>query len=254
MKITKFKKTSKDKYKIFLENGETLTLYEDVILNNRLILTKELDEELKDKILEENDDRHVYGMAINYLSIRIRSIKEMEEYLYKKGISKSLIDKTIDKLIRNGYLNDFTFAKSYINDQLILTNNGPYKIKNNLIKLGINDDIINEAMEDIDNNIVKEKLSNLMEKQIRIKKGSSSALKIKLLNYFYNLGYDKEDIIYELNNSNIKTDLDKLKKEYDKLYSRYKNKYEGYELETFIERKLIQKGYKKDEIKKINTD
>ena len=36
MKILKFKKTSKDKYKLFLNNNEVITLYEDVIINNDL--------------------------------------------------------------------------------------------------------------------------------------------------------------------------------------------------------------------------
>ena len=33
MKIVKYIKISNDKYKIILENKETITLYEDVILN-----------------------------------------------------------------------------------------------------------------------------------------------------------------------------------------------------------------------------
>ena len=38
MKILKFKKTSKDKYKLFLDNNEVITLYEDVIIDNDLLI------------------------------------------------------------------------------------------------------------------------------------------------------------------------------------------------------------------------
>ena len=42
MKILKFKKVSKNKYKIFLDNDSNITLYEDVIINNNLLIKKEV--------------------------------------------------------------------------------------------------------------------------------------------------------------------------------------------------------------------
>ena len=48
MKITKFKKVSNDKYKVYLENNDVITLFEDVIIINNLLITKEiLEEEIK---------------------------------------------------------------------------------------------------------------------------------------------------------------------------------------------------------------
>ena len=252
MKIIKFKKLSKDKYKVYLEDGTNINLYEDVIINNNLLLTKEIDEEKIDNILAENSDIHLYGIALNYISVRMRSKKEIKEYLIKKGVTPNKIDEVIDKLVKNGYINDFNFAKAYAKDQMVLTPNGPYKIKMGLIKYGVKEDIINEVIDEIDNNILIEKLSNLMEKQIRIKKGASNMLKLKLINYFSNLGYDKSMILDVMSNYKIKTDINKLKKEYDKLFIKYSKKYEGNELEYFIRNKLYQKGYAKEEIEKIS--
>lgn len=251
MKILKFKKTTNGKYKITLDNNTTINLYEDVIINNNLLLTKTINENELDDLLKQNNDIYVYNMSLNYISIRQRSIKEIKEYLKRKEISENLINKTIDKLEKKGYLNDFNFAKSYINDKLLLTNKGPYKIKNEIIKHGISQDIINEVIEDIDNEIIKEKLSNLMEKQIKIKKGSSNGVKIKIVNYFVNLGYDRQMILEELSNYNLKSDLTKLKKEYDKLYNKYKAKYNESELSYVINNKLLSKGYTVDDINKI---
>ncbi len=254
MKITKFKKVSKNKYKVYLDSGDTVSLYEDVIVNNNLLLTKEIDNDLLDKLMIQNNDVHTYGMALNYISIRIRSMKEIENYLQKKGISKEEIEKTIEKLTHEGYINDFDFAKAYVNDQLLLTPSGPSKIRMILSKFGITNDIIDEVMEEVDKATIEEKLSNLIVKQIKIKKGSSNQIKIKLLNYFINLGYEKYMILSELNKYKIKTDLTKLQKEYDRLLLKYKNKYQDNELKMIIISKLYSKGYTSDDISKIKTE
>ena len=52
MKINKFKKVGKNKYKIIFDNTD-LTLYEDVILKYDLLIKKEVDLDLIDKIIEE---------------------------------------------------------------------------------------------------------------------------------------------------------------------------------------------------------
>ena len=251
MKILKFKKTTNGKYKITLDNNTTISLYEDVIINNNLLLTKTIEEDELDDLLRQNNDIYVYSISLNYISVRQRSVKEISEYLNRKDISKNLIDETIDKLIKKGYLNDFDFAKAYINDKLLLTNKGPHKIKNELVKYGISNEIIDEVIEDIDNDMIKEKLSNLMEKQIKLKKGSSNGVKTKLVNYFINLGYDRKMILDELSNYKLKSDLTKLKKEYDKLYSKYKDKYSDSELSYIINNKLLSKGYTMDDINEI---
>ena len=254
MKILKFKKTTKGTYKVFLDNNQTISLYEDVIINNKLLLTKEIKDDELDDLIKQNNDMHVYSIAINYISIRMRSIKELKEYLKRKQVSENVIEETVDKLVKNGYLNDFNFAKAYVNDQLLITNKGPLKIKQELVKFGVDNEIINEVIDDVDKELIKEKLSNLMDKQIKLKKGSTNVVKIKLLNYFHNIGYSKEDIINELSNHHFKLDVEHLKKEYNKLKLKYSKKYDESELEHIIKTKLYQKGYTADEINKIKTE
>lgn len=254
MKIIKFKKVSLDKYKVYLDNNEVISLYEDVIVNNRLLLTKEVDEELLKKLIKENNSANAYYIAVKYISIRKRSKKEVMEYLLKKDITKEMIENVIERLEKEGNINDFSFSKSFVNDSLLLTNKGPLKIKNELIKYGISLDIINEALCDIDYYILKEKLFNLIDKQIKIRKDSPSVLKLKLLNYFYNLGYEKDMILDELKKFNVKANIEQLQKEYSKLYRKYSRKYEGNELEFYINKRLYEKGYNSEDISKIKKE
>ena len=248
MKILKFKKISKNKYKLFLDNNESITLYEDVIINNNLLLLKEVDNALLDDLMKQNNCVDAYNIALNYIAVRMRSIYEVKEYLVKKGISNTLLENTIKKLTKDGYLDDLKFARAFVNDKLTITNNGPIKIKKELLKYKVEESVINEVISDIDNDIVKEKLSRLVEKQVKIKKGSTNTLKIKLVNYFVNLGYDKDMVLKELSKYELKSDENKLKRDYDKIYIKYKDKYEGSKLTYFIAQKLYTKGYTSSDI------
>ena len=54
MKIEKYELVKKNKYNIFLSNGEVITLDERVITENELLLKKMIDKELYDKVMKEN--------------------------------------------------------------------------------------------------------------------------------------------------------------------------------------------------------
>lgn len=252
MKIVKFQKIGKSKYKLYLENKDILILYEEVIVNNNLILTKKIDDNIADLICE-NNKYYAYELALNYILVRLRSKKEIDNYLSKKDIKKDNINFALERLEKEGYLNDYKFARSYFNDNISLTSKGPNKIKNELIKNGISNEIINEVFDDADYCFIENKLYNLIEKKLKVKKGSIYEIKIKLLNYFLNLGYDKDMIMKIIDKFNIKTDFNYLKKEYDKLYNKYKNKYDEDKLYKYIESKLYSKGYKLDDILEIKN-
>ena len=146
MKIIKYKKGSKGKYKVFLDDDRELILYEDVILKYNLLLSKELDEKTMIELDKYNQECDVYYTALNSINNRFKSVYELRQNLIKKEYPKDLVDKAIDKLLQQGYLNDRIFAKSYINNQIITTNKGPYKIMKELADKKIDSDIINEEI------------------------------------------------------------------------------------------------------------
>ena len=250
MRINKFKKVGTNKYRIYFDNRSIL-LYEDVILKYNLLYKKEIDSDLLIEIDEENKKASIYDVALKYISIRMRSIKEMREYLKKKKFDSKDIDNTIDRLIYNGLLNDRDFARSYVNDKINLTNNGLDKIKNDLKELGVDESYINNAISNIDNEILLNKLEKIISKEVKINsKLPINKAKNKIINRCINLGYKKEDIINILDNYDI-VSTSNIKNDYDKLYNKYKNKYDNYKLNSVLKSKLYQKGYSIEEINKI---
>lgn len=249
MKVTKFKKI-KNKYKVYFDNDTNLDLYEDTILKYELLLKKNIDNKLLDEIVEYNNMEDIYFISIKYISIKIRSKKELYKYLKKKNYDDNDINTVIKRLEKENIINDDIYVKSYIHDRFYLSSDGLSKIKYDLINMKIDEKIINKYIEEIDKEEVINKLDKLVDKKIKtIKNYSGNVLKLKLMNYFNNLGYDKSDIENVISNKNINNNENGLK-EYNKLLNKYSKKYEGYELEKIIMNKLYAKGYDYNEIKK----
>lgn len=244
MKIIKYKKMSKGRYKVFFDNNNSVILYEDIILKYQLLLKKEIDDNLLDKIYKENNEYGVYDICLSYINTKLRCENEIREYLKKKNIDLKIVNQTIDRLKENNFLNETEYIKAFTYDKFNLNNYGPNKIKKELNRLGLDENLINEYVI-IDENDILEKLDKLIDKKIRqMKNYSGNVLKMRLQNYFYEQGYDLNNINDILNNKDL-TNSDLYQKEYDKLYKRYSKKYSGYELEQIIKQKLYQKGFKK---------
>jgi len=243
MKIERYTKLKNGQYKLNLDNNTNILLHEDLILKHELLIYKEINEEDIDKLLEENTSYIAYDLALSYLKVKMRSKKEMKDYLSKKQVNNELINIAIKKLEEQGYLNDSIYAKYFISDKINLSNDGPYKIKESLSKLGISEDIILESMKSFDRDLETYRIKKLIEKQIKINHNKSEyLLKQKMINYLVNLGYTKELIVSLINDISV-DDEDIKKKEYDKLYNKLSKKYSGKELEYKMKQKMYQKGF-----------
>ena len=243
MKIERFTRLKNGQYKLNLDDNSNILLHEDLILKYELLIHKEINNQKIEQLLEENKSYIAYDLAINYLKVKMRSRKEIKDYLLKKDISEELINTAIEKLEEQGYLNDLSYAKAFINDRINLSNDGPYKIKEQLIKLGISEEIVLKELEVFDNDLEQERIKKLIDKQIKINHNKGEfLLKKKLLDYLVNLGYSKGVVISLVDDVSI-CDEDIKKKEYEKIYKKLSSKYSGKELEYKLKQKMYQKGF-----------
>lgn len=243
MKIEKFTKLKSGQYKLNLDDNTNILLHEDLILKHRLLITKEVNEEQIEDLLKENLSYMAYDIAISYLKTKMRTKKEIKEHLLKKEIKEELIDNVINKLLEQGYLSDVSYTKAFINDRINLSNDGPYKIKENLIKLGIPEDIVINNIVVFDNELETTRITKLIDKQIKTNHNKSTySLKRKLIENLVNLGYSKSLVISLVEQIQVDDD-DIRKKEYDKIYKKLSSKYSGRELEYKIKQKMYQKGF-----------
>ena len=202
MKIEKYESINNGQYKIYLSDGTILKINSDVIINNNLLYKKEIDNTLLNKILKENDNANIYNKCVKYISVRLRSKKEIIDYLKKLNIDNTA--DIIDKLTKNNLLNDEVFTKAFIKDKINFTSYGPYRIRQELNKYNIDNEIIDKYINDIDEEILIDKVDKQINKMIKSnRKYSGNILKSKIYNNLYNNGFDKDMIINVLNNYNF---------------------------------------------------
>ena len=199
MKIIKYEKKGNNTYKIYLENNQSINLYEDVIIKNNLLYKKEIDTSLLEKLDKDNSKEDIYNKCVKYISVRIRSIHEIKEYLKRKEVDNNLIDNTIDKLINNNLLNDEQFTKAFINDKLNFTTMGPYRIEQELKKHKIDSNIIYKYLNDIDDEVIDNKINKQITKLMKSTRKKQN-LRNKIYTNLLTLGYSNEMILRNINN------------------------------------------------------
>ncbi len=242
MKIEKIKKTKSGKYKIELDDNISLITYDDVILENGLLYNHHIDAKTLNKINIDTKYYDIYNKTVKTILRRLRSEKEIDEYLDKNNVIASDKKKIINELKRIGLVNDITFAQAYVADKINLSNIGPDRIKADLIEHNIADVIIEKELSKFNTDLQNDKINKMLEKKIKTNhKYSSYMFKKKMLDELVNLGYKKELVILNLDNIDIKDDI--INKECDKLYNTLSKKYSGYTLFNKLKQKLYQKGF-----------
>lgn len=202
MKIVKYTRLASGKYKVLFNNKKELILYESVIIDTNLLYKKEITSEEYNNLVSLNNYQDIYNKVIKYIGIRLRSKKEITDYLKKMDLSTEVVDDILNKLITNKYIDDERFSQAYIKDKYNFSNNGPYKIINELVKLGIDKDMAYTYTFDIITN-EEEKINKLINKYVKSdKKHDWYYLRNKIYNNLINLGYSKEIVISILNNYN----------------------------------------------------
>lgn len=252
MEIKKIQKLKNNRYKIVLENQEIINTYDDVILNNNLLFKKNIDSKMLNEINNQTLYYDCYNRTIKFIEKKLRSEKEVNEYL-EKIIPENFEykDRIINKLKKINLINDENYVKAYISDRMLLSTDGPNKIKQELTKYYIDENIIEENISKIEENKVYEKCKKIIDKKIKSNsKYSNYILSQKIMSDLLNKGYELE-MIKQILNQDIKKNDSILEKEYFKIFNKLSKKYEGDKLYFEIRNKLYQKGFSLDEINNL---
>ncbi len=239
MEIKKIKYLEKDWYEVMIEHN-VLKVPADLILKYNLLTIKKI---TKHKFNNLQTDLLYYdelNKTFKFIAKKFRSRQEVEKFTNDFHYQKQVIDY----LIKNNYINDTAFAQAFINDKLNFTKKGYWKIKEELLLHGIDEEIVNKELEKIATVKFDEKLKKIVSSQIKKnEKYPRLLLWQKVLSYCLNLGYEREKI-NEMFNQYYFFDIKIIAKEKNKLMRKHKD------LEK-IKTLLYQKGFSNEEIKKV---
>lgn len=247
MEIMSFKRKKGSVYEIELNTGEKHKLYDDVILKYELLLNRKISQKILDDVLGENALLDAYFRALKYISIKMRTEIEIEEYLKRYDYQDREITYAVERLKKEGAIDNKRYVAAYINDALLLSLDGPKKIKVSLGKLGIGDYLIDSVLEGVSDSEWKSRIEKVVLKKAKVNKDSEKMFKLKTTNALVALGYPIELIKSVIDDFKLNTE-DAFLKEAEKVYRKLEGKYEGTELELRFKSKMYAKGYEGDKI------
>lgn len=164
--ITSIKPQKKDKkrFNVFLDGKFTFGINVENLVKYKLQNGINLSQKLIDQILKKEEVSKLFDSCLKYLSFRPRSEKEVKNYIAKK-ISKyenvkfsqakesSLVETVIKKLKNHKFLDDFEFARWWVEARSKSKPRGIFLIKSELIQKGVEKEIIEQAISNISNQL-----------------------------------------------------------------------------------------------------
>ncbi|MBC1727419.1 recombination regulator RecX [Listeria seeligeri] len=260
MKITSIsvQQKNKERYNIFVDEKYNFSVDEEVLARFQLMKGKQLTEAEIEEIKQADMVRKGLNKAINFLSHRVRSEKEIRDYLRKQEMEPYAIDAILQKLADMDYINDAEFAELFTKTQIKTTLKGPRTIERELVEKGLTREIISQVILEYSEEaqiVNAEKQARKIMR--RNNKSAKKTLQQKIITDLIQKGYTTE--IAKLSATNVTSELDAadeveiLQKQLEKAIRKNKRYKPSIAKQKTIT-SLMQKGFSYDTIQSYLTE
>ena len=212
-KITKIEvqKRNKERVNIYIDGEYSLAVNAELIYKENLRTNMEIDIEKLQEVAAKEEILRCRSSALRIIERIYKTEKELRDKLKEKNYSDNAIELSVEFLKEYNYLNDDTYAKAYIKEHA--SSKGSSKIKYELLKKGIDKDIIEANMPlCIDEETERAAALKIGEKKYRtIIKSENDTYKIsgKLYRFILSKGYNYDivkSVVKEIMNDDTFTE------------------------------------------------
>ena len=211
-----------------------------------MIMKKKLDSKKETTKIDE-----LFALSIRKLKNSDCSIEKMKEFLKKKNASEEEINEVINKLLKYSIINEDEMVKSIISfcdykhygyNKLIYILESRKISKSRIEKISKNEEREIRHAKELTKTLIK-----------RYKNKNTVNLRRSLFCALIRAGYDENTASLCVSNISIsyKDEINMLKLDYQKAFLKVSKKYKGKEAKEKIINRLVSKGYKIDDIKKV---
>lgn len=172
---------------IFVDGNYVCGLELITVAGARLKVGDETDSDKLAQLQLLSESEKAFSKAIDYLSVRRRTQREIMRKLKEKGYLPEVIEKVVEKLKEYGYIDDVKFCEQYI--ETYIDKNGVMKIKSDLLRLGVESSLINEALKQADEDAQSQAAVDAARKYLR----GHDYDRLKLMRHLANRGFGYAD-------------------------------------------------------------
>ena len=192
MRITKIEsqKRKQNRYSIYIDGKFALGVNEEILLSFKLKEEMEIDTPLLEEITHAEEKQKIKEQALNLLSYRARSKKELMDRLKQKGAEVQCINEVLANLESLGLINDLEFAKIWVRERG--KSYGPFKLRNELLRKGVSKEIIDKLLSEFSE---LELAQNIAQRWLNLHKHlSEEVLKRRLFGFLARRGISYDTI------------------------------------------------------------
>ena len=170
-KITDIKEQVKNKgrFSVFINGKFSFGISDFDLIRLSLEVGQEFSDECLEEIILSLDESKCLDYASSLITSKLYTEKSIRNKLKDKGYSALSIDSAIDKLKEYKYIDDYSYAETYIEETRHKF--GEYKIRQKLFEKGVPSSVIDECMSEFENSdsalyVLKTKLrGNIPQKE-----------------------------------------------------------------------------------------
>lgn len=192
MKITAIQQQVKrqGRYSIFVDEKYAFSLSESALLDQKIIVGQEITAAELQSFKDASKFDKAYNLTLAYVARRPRSEWELHDYFRRKEIDEEAGDQILARLKNFGYVNDASFARSWVENRRLLKPISRRRLMLELRQKHVADDVIRNVLEEdetTDRDTLRELVSR-KRKQTRYQDPQ------KLMQYLARQGYSYDDI------------------------------------------------------------
>jgi len=132
---------------VHMESGEPFEVTLEALERNRLGVGDTLPPDARRELLEADAEVRVRDAALNLLSYRARTRRELKTRLRQKGFTTARIDACLDRLEQRGLLDDSAVAAAFVRDRLLHRPRGKARLATELRAKGLDPDMAFETID-----------------------------------------------------------------------------------------------------------
>jgi regulatory protein len=184
------------RYSIFVEDQFLMGVSEQTLIHFNLRVGTELTANLLQAIELQEQHWKIRDYFIRQLARRDHSRQELVQKALKKGYKNAEIDSILDELEEKKYIRNEVFARKFVHDKFNFNHWGKQKIRMELKKKGIKSHDIEQALEELGNDEILEKMEYLVLKaKPRFLRTEKSKRRKKIFDFLIRKGYDSAHVM-----------------------------------------------------------
>lgn len=178
-------KRNRNRVSVFIDGEFVCGLEAVTAASARLKIGDEIAPEQLLNLVRQSEVNSAFERAVGYISLALRSQKEISRYLLDKGYDREVVDLAVARLVGYRYIDDRIYAESYVRSKS--KKYGSFRIAAELKQKGVATEIISELLEESGENGIVE----VAQKYLRSHK---TADKQKLKRFLASRGFSWDSI------------------------------------------------------------